>query len=175
MEARKEMIGVDKIDDIRKLGRSGASVASIARDTGVSEPTVRGYLREADLSERPPRVGRTPTSPLLEPHAASIDAWPGEDRRCWRKQRHTARRVYDRLVAERGYGGSCSTVRRYVKRRGRRWRPGSTPARRRASCCPAGCPGALGRLRAGRLPGARHDPRRASACVRRLRAAAGGG
>lgn len=33
------MIGVDKIDDIRRLGRSGASVASIARDTGVSEPT----------------------------------------------------------------------------------------------------------------------------------------
>ena len=34
------MIGVDKIDDIRKLGRNGATVASIARDTGVSEPTV---------------------------------------------------------------------------------------------------------------------------------------
>ena len=38
------MIGVDKIDDIRRLGRGGASVASIARDTGVSEPTVRKYL-----------------------------------------------------------------------------------------------------------------------------------
>lgn len=35
-EAGKEMIGVDKIDDIRRLGRCGASVASIARDTGVS-------------------------------------------------------------------------------------------------------------------------------------------
>lgn len=50
------MIGVDKIDDIRRLGRGGASVASIARDTGVSEPTVRKYLREPDLSERPPDV-----------------------------------------------------------------------------------------------------------------------
>ena len=57
-EAGKEMIGVDKIDDIRRLGRGGASVASIARDTGVSEPTVRKYLRETDLSERPPAVGR---------------------------------------------------------------------------------------------------------------------
>ena len=61
------MIGVDKIDDIRKLSRSGATVASIARDTGVSEPTVRKYLREPDLSERPPAVGRVPESPLLEP------------------------------------------------------------------------------------------------------------
>lgn len=169
------MIGAARIEKIRKMGMGGASVASIARDTGVSEPTVRKYLRATDLAERPPAVGRPPESPLLEPYARLIDSWLAEDRRCWRKQRHTARRVYDRLVAERGYGGPCSTVRRYVKRRGRRWRPGSTPARRRASCCPAGCPGALGRLRAGRLPGARHDPRRASACVRRLRAAAGGG
>lgn len=32
-----------------------------------------------------------------------------------RKQRRTARRIYDRLVAERGYGGSYSTARRFVR------------------------------------------------------------
>ncbi len=111
------MIGVDKIDDIRRLGRGGASVASIARDTGVSEPTVRKYLRETDLSERPPAVGRAPESPLLEPFAALVDSWLLEDRRCWHKQRHTAKRVFDRLVAEKGFEGSYSTVRRYVRRR----------------------------------------------------------
>lgn len=111
------MIGVDKIDDIRKLGRAGASVASIARDTGVSEPTVRKYLRKRDLSERPPAVGKAPASPLLEPFADLIDSWLAEDRRCWFKQRHTARRVYDRLVEEEGFEGSYTTVQRYVKRR----------------------------------------------------------
>ena len=111
------MIGVDKIDDIRRLGRNGASVASISRDTGVSEPTVRKYLREQDLSERPPEIGGAPGSPLLEPFEALIDSWLLEDRRCWRKQRHTAKRVYDRLVAEEGFEGSYSTVRRYVRRR----------------------------------------------------------
>lgn len=111
------MIGVDKIDDIRKLGRNGATVASIARDTGVSEPTVRKYLREPDLSERPPAVGRAPESPLLEPYAEMIDSWLLEDRRCWFKQRHTAKRVYDCLVGERGFVGSYTTVQRYVKRR----------------------------------------------------------
>ncbi len=78
------MIGVDKIDDIRRLGRNGASVASISRDTGVSEPTVRKYLREQDLSERPPEIGGAPGSPLLEPLEALIDSWLLEDRRCWR-------------------------------------------------------------------------------------------
>ena len=33
-----------------------------------------------------------------------------------RKQRHTAKRVYDRLVSEKGYEGSYSPVQRYVKR-----------------------------------------------------------
>ena len=116
-EAGKEMIGVDKIDDIRRLGRGGASVASISRDTGVSEPTVRKCLRETDPSERPPAVGRVPESPLLEPFAELVDSWLLEDRRCWHKQRHTARRVFDRLVAEKGFEGSYSTVRRYVRRR----------------------------------------------------------
>lgn len=111
------MIGVDKIDDIRRLGRGGASVASISRDTGVSEPTVRKYLREPDLSERPPAVGRAPESPLLEPFAETIDSWLLEDRRCWLEQRHTAKRVFDRLVSEHGFEGSYSTVRRYVRRR----------------------------------------------------------
>lgn len=66
------MIGVDKIDDIRKLGRSGASIASIARDTGVSEPTVRKYLREPDLSERPPPSGGRRSRPC-----------PGRSRGWW--------------------------------------------------------------------------------------------
>ncbi|WP_158098403.1 IS21 family transposase [Collinsella sp. An307] len=106
---------MDKIDDIRRLGRSGENVASIVRDTGVSEPTVRKYLRKADFSEKPPRVGKTPGSPLLAPYADLIDSWLSEDRRCWFKQRHSAKKVYDRLVEERGFEGSYSTVRRYVK------------------------------------------------------------
>ena len=62
---------------------------------------MRKYLREGDLSERPP---------ILEPYADAIDSWLAEDRRCWRKRRHTARRVYDRLVEEMGYGGSSASA-----------------------------------------------------------------
>lgn len=111
------MDGADEIDDIRKLGGSGASAASIARDTGVSEPTVRKRLREADFSERPPEVGRVPESPLLAPYTGLIDSLLAEDRRCRRKQRRTTKRVCGGLVGERGFEGSYSTVRRYVKRR----------------------------------------------------------
>ena len=77
----EEMIGVDKIEDIRKRGRRGESVASISRQTGVSEPTVRKYLRAPDLSPEPPRR-REPESELLELYRASIDAWLDDDCRC---------------------------------------------------------------------------------------------
>lgn len=110
------MIGVDKIEDIRRRGRRGEPVASIARAAGVSEPTVRKYLRAGDLSPRPPRP-REPESELLRPFEKTVDSWLDDDCRCWRKQRHTATRVYVRLRDEMGYTGSYSTVQRYVRRR----------------------------------------------------------
>jgi hypothetical protein len=45
-----------------------------------------------------------------------VDGWPAADLRMPVKQRHTATRVYERLVAERGFTGSYSSVQRWVKR-----------------------------------------------------------
>lgn len=110
------MIGVDKMEDIRKRARGGESIASIARAVGASEPTVRKYARMEDLSPEPPRR-REHESEVLAPYEETIDSWLDDDCRNWRKQRHTATRVYVRLRDEEGYTGSYSTVQRYVKRR----------------------------------------------------------
>ena len=110
------MIGVDKIEDIRRRARGGEPIASIARAVGVSEPTARKYARMEDLSPEPPRR-KEPESELLAPYEATIDSWLDDDCRNWRKQRHTAVRVYVRLRDELGYEGSYSTVQRYVRRR----------------------------------------------------------
>ena len=109
------MIGVDKIEDIRKRARGGEPIASIARAVGASEPTVRKYARMKDLSPEPPRR-RKPESEVLAPYEGTIDSWL-DDCRNWRKQRHTAVRVYARLIDGRGCEGSYSTVQRYVKQR----------------------------------------------------------
>ena len=42
-----------QVQSIRRLRRNGESVASIARKTHVSEPTVRKYLAKEDLSAVP--------------------------------------------------------------------------------------------------------------------------
>lgn len=108
------MIKMPVIQDIREMHRNGASIAEISRIANVSEPTVRKYVRMEDLSPKIPAKRRAPS--MLDDYVALIDRWLEEDRRNWRKQRHTARRVFERLVAEHGFEGSYSTVQRYVKR-----------------------------------------------------------
>ena len=105
-----------KMEDIRRRAGGGEPIASIARAAGVSEPTARECAMMGDLSPEPPRR-RRPESGLLAPYEGAIDSWLDDDCRNWRKQRHTAVRVYVRLRDELGYGGSRSTVQRCVGRR----------------------------------------------------------
>jgi hypothetical protein len=59
----------------------------------------------------------------MAPYADEVRGWLEADGRAPRKQRHTAKRVYDRLVDERGFDGSLSTVERFV----REWREARDP------------------------------------------------
>ena len=108
------MIDVDKIEDIRRRVRRGQPVAQIARELHVSEPTVRKYRDMEDLSMQP-KPKQDPQFPTLEGFRETIDAWLIADSKQWRKQRHTATRVYVRLRDEEHYEGSYSTVQRYVR------------------------------------------------------------
>ena len=65
------------------------------------------------MSPAPPVTSVRP-HPATDAHADWIDSVLSADRGAPRKQRHTAKRIYDRLVAERGYEGSYESVRRYV-------------------------------------------------------------
>jgi len=52
--------------------------------------------------------------PVLGSYLEIIDTWIKGDKDKPKKQTHTARRIYNRLVAEHDYKGSESSVRRYV-------------------------------------------------------------
>lgn len=107
------MISMSQAYSIRQLKRQGESITDIAKKTGVSRNTVYKYLKESDFSEPiPKRVDRTRK---LDQYRAVIESWLDEDKRNWRKQKHTAHRIWMRLTEE--YGASCaeSTVRNYVR------------------------------------------------------------
>ncbi|MDB6570429.1 helix-turn-helix domain-containing protein, partial [Bifidobacterium longum] len=99
---------------IRILDAQGVSWREIARRLGVSRDTVRKYATMEDCSPKPAvRKGRRS---LTDAYSGTVDSWLFADRLMPRKQRHTARRVYARLVEEEGFEGSYSSVQRYVKR-----------------------------------------------------------
>ena len=54
---------------------------------------------------------------MLGPYLHLIDNWLKNDQKVKKKQRHTARRIYQRLRDEYGFRGGESTVRDYVRRR----------------------------------------------------------
>lgn len=103
-----------QIHGIRELSRDGHSVAEISRQEKVDEKTVRKYLKQEDFSPRPPEKHNR--SSRLDAHKPLIDTWLKEDQTRWRKQRHTAKRIHERLQKESpGYDCSYDIVQRYVK------------------------------------------------------------
>jgi transposase len=101
----------------RDRDREGLSVRALAVRHGVH----RRAVRQALASPLPP-AKRSPVSrpaPRLGSYHALIDAWLEADREAPRKQRHTARRVWQRLVEEHGAEVSERQVRRHVHSRRR--------------------------------------------------------
>ena len=107
---------------IRLLDQQGTPWRAIARDLNVSRDTVRKYALMEDCSPKPKPSTTRPRK--LDGFTPVIDEWLQADRFMPRKQRHTAKRVYDRLVTEKGFTGSYSAVQRYVKQ----WRQEHRPA-----------------------------------------------
>ena len=104
---------VSVYEQIRKVHeRDGVSIRELARRFGVHRRDVRQALASAVPPARKPPAGRP--APRLDRWKPLIDGWLAEDQKAPRKQRHTARRVWQRLVEEHGAQVGESTVRRYV-------------------------------------------------------------
>lgn len=91
----------------------GLSGRQIARDFGISRDSVAKMLAYSE----PPGYRRTAPirRPKLDPFVAIIDDWLSEDKNRPRKQRHTAKRIFERLRDECGFDGGYTIVKDYVR------------------------------------------------------------
>src|SRR6266511_669380 len=101
----------------RDREREGLSMRALAGRHGGHRRAVRQALA-APLPPPRTRPERRP-APKLGAYRPLIDEWLKADREAPRKQRHTARRVWQRLVDEHGVEVSERQVRRYVRVRRR--------------------------------------------------------
>jgi transposase len=91
----------------------GRSQREVAREFGLARKTVRKMLAYS----LPPGYQRQKPvrRPKLGPWQGAIDAVLEEDKRRPPKQRHTAKRIFERLREEHGYGGGYTIVKDYVR------------------------------------------------------------
>lgn len=91
----------------------GWSIRKIAKNLHLSRQSVRKALASSEI----PRYKLTEPRPcpVMDPYKNVITAWLEADKKAPPKQRHTAKRMYDRLVEEYGFTGGESTVRRFVR------------------------------------------------------------
>ena len=109
---------VELFEQIRRdHDREGLSIHALARRHGVHRRTVRQALESAVPPARKRPEGRP--APKLGEFRDVIDSWLSADLEAPRKQRHTAKRVHQRLAEEHGADVSERQVRRYVRERRR--------------------------------------------------------
>lgn len=99
---------------IRRMDADGAGPTEISKALGVSRNSVYKYSKMEDLSPQPP-VAERRERPAIDRHAGFVVGILVRDRSVPRKQRHSAQKIFDRLVAEQGYEGSYPTVCRFVR------------------------------------------------------------
>jgi len=104
---------MDQYELIRTAHRVyGKSIREIARETGHHRVTIRKALAGMEPKYHRKKPSRCP---VMDSVAETVQRWLQEDRDRPVKQRHTARRIYTRLIEEHGFAGGESTVRRWVR------------------------------------------------------------
>jgi transposase len=105
----------------------GISQREAARRFGIDSRTVAKML----AFSVPPgyRRSKPPVRPKLDPFVGIIDRILEEDKSRPTKQRHTSKRIFERLRDEHGYAGGITIVKDYVHERRRRQQEVFVPLR----------------------------------------------
>ncbi len=109
------VITVEVYQEIRKMRLSGKSQRQIAAQLHISRNTVKKYW-DGNAVPWQRKAYERPTSIITEDVLDFVRHCLAEDKTHGaKKQHHTAKRIYDRLVEENGFTGGESTIRRLVQ------------------------------------------------------------
>jgi predicted transcriptional regulator len=109
------IVETDLYYQIRSRYNDGESIRLIARKLGISRQTVKKYCRgdtHPDERKLYHHDSEVVTQEVIDFARACLEEDKKEN---LSKQGHTAKRIYDRLVFEKGFRGAESTIRNLVK------------------------------------------------------------
>ncbi len=106
---------MNQIEEVKELQRQGLTTTEIADRLRLNRKTATKYMRADDYNSVTP--SKKVEESKLDRWKATIDGWLEEDRRMRYKQRHTAKRVHQRLLEDHpgDYDCSYALVQRYLK------------------------------------------------------------
>ena len=112
-----KMIDVKLIRDLKE--KKGKSLREIVRITSYNFRTVKKYVEMEDFSQDPQPRKVSPTK--LAAYYPDIDSWLETDKLHSKKQRHTAKRIHERLQELYGdkYTVNYSLLAKYVSKKKR--------------------------------------------------------
>ena len=96
----------------RRYSAQKQTITAIARDMGISRPTVRKHINTV---EEPKCERVQPLSPKLGQFEEQLTQWLSDEAKLARPRRRTAHRLFEGLQ-ELGYSGAYDSVQRFVKR-----------------------------------------------------------
>jgi transposase len=92
----------------------GTGITEIARALSIDRKTVYRYIDQDDFSPKPPIKTERPSK--LDPYRSLIESWLEDDCIGFHKQRHTNRRITERLKEEHGFTCAENTVSDYIRK-----------------------------------------------------------
>lgn len=110
------MLGMKQIETIKELQQKGSGACEIAEKLSLDRKTVSKYMKQEDFTPRLSVQKEYPSK--VDKWKKTIDTWLEEDRKMRFKQRHTAKRIHQRLQEEYGEAYDCSypLIQRYCKK-----------------------------------------------------------
>ena len=109
------IIEVDIYSAIRTRFSDGESMRSIAKSLGISRQTVKKYCEGSTHPEVRKAYQREACVLTNDVNAFILSCFKEDEDEKLKKQKHTAKRIYDRLVEEKAFTGSYSSIRIAVR------------------------------------------------------------
>ena len=112
LDGKTSLLDLDSWGAIRWLhAREGKSIRWISKQFGFSRETVAKYLSQPDAPKY--TLSKPRPKPVTAAWRAEVEKIIEQDKTAPRKQRHTAKRIFERLV-DMGYNGSGRSIRQIV-------------------------------------------------------------